>query len=208
MSYENISRGLFICFIRKGNFILKNINYNLFEKEMEGDRVREIKTERLLLRKYQRKDYHTLKKLWLEYMKTHKKSDKEDLVLIDKWIFEFASKDFCWVAEDRERGKVIGNINIIKMSRKHRNCEVAYAVDIENRRRGYATEMLKAIIDYLLNEEDFHVIEAKHYSGNPNSGMVMKKAGMKKEAELIDRRFNFKTGCYENLICYYSISKC
>lgn len=169
--------------------------------------LREIKTERLLLRKYQQKDYNILLNVWLEYMKTHKKIDQKDLKIIDKWINEFASKDFCWVAEDRKYGKTIGNINVIKMSRKHRNCEVAYAVNPENRRMGYATEMLKAIIDYMLNEEDFHVIEAKHYSGNPNSGEVMKNAGMKKEAVLVDRRYNSKTGLYENLICYYSISK-
>ena len=41
-------------------------------------------------------------------------------------------------------------------------------------------------------------------TGNPNSGKVMKKAGMRKEAELIDRKYNFKTGLFENLV-YYSI---
>lgn len=93
------------------------------------------------------------------------------------------------------------------MSRKHNNCELGYAVKPDKRQRGYATEMLKSVIDFLINSEGFHVVEASHYSGNPNSGKVMQNAGMQREAELKERKYNFKTEQYENLICYYVVSE-
>lgn len=165
-----------------------------------------IYTERLILRRYKECDYDSLKEMWLGYMETHKNLQKEDFMLVDKWIENYSHKEYCWIAEDRKSQCFIGNINVIRMSRKHSNCELGYAVKFDKRQQGYATEMLKSVIDYLLDEENFHVIEASHYSGNPNSGKVMKKAGMKKEAELRERRYNFLTEEYENLICYCVVS--
>lgn len=156
--------------------------------------MKDIFTERLLLRKYLEQDYDVLYRTWIDYMSTHKDVNREDLSLVDSWIKNYYYKVYCWVAEDRMLGSVVGNINVIKKSIKHKNCELAYAVDPNKRQMGYATEMLKAVLNYLITEEKFHVIEARHYSGNPNSGKVMKKAGMQKEAELVDRRYNFKTG--------------
>ncbi len=165
-----------------------------------------IHTERLVLRRYRKSDYDSLKEMWLDYMGTHKIIQKEDVVIVEKWIKNYAEKEYCWIAEDRNTHCFIGNINVIKKSRKHRYCEIGYAVKYDKRRQGYATEMLKSIIEYLLEVENYHVIEASHYSGNPYSGTVMKKAGMKKEAELRDRRYNFLTKKYENLICYCVVS--
>lgn len=165
-----------------------------------------IYTERLILREYKEYDYIPLKEMWIGYMETHKILQKEDFGLIDKWIENYSHKEYCWIAMDRKLHCFVGNINVIKMSKKHRNCELGYAVKTDKRQQGYATEMLKSVIDYLIDEENFHIIEASHYSGNPNSGKVMKKAGMRKEAELRDRRYNFLTGKYENLVCYCVIS--
>ena len=59
---------------------------------------------------------------------------------------------------------------------------------------GYATEALRAVIEYLLKECDFYLVEARHISENPASGRVMEKAGMHKDAVLRDRRINKHTG--------------
>lgn len=171
-----------------------------------GENLKDIFTERLILRRYKECDYDALKEMWLGYMATHKKIQKQDVLLIDSWIENYSNKEYCWIAADKKSRCFIGNINVLRMSRKHNNCELGYAVKFDKRQQGYATEMLKSVINYLLNEESFHVVEASHYSGNPNSGKVMKKAGMKKEAELRDRRYNFVTGKYENLVCYCVVS--
>lgn len=46
------------------------------------------------------------------------------------------------------------------------------------------------VINYLLDECEVHIVEAKHHSTNPASGRVMEKAGMIKEAVLKDRRYD------------------
>ena len=168
--------------------------------------MKELETKRLKLRTYEKRDFDVLKEIWIDYMSTHKEIEKKDLLLIDSWIADFSSKDYSWVAEEKKSGEPIGNINVIKISKKHKICELAYAVRSNARRNGYATEMLSSVIDYLLYEEGFHVVEASYYSGNINSGKVMEKAGMQKEAVHIDRKYNFKTNQYENLIYYYAIS--
>lgn len=66
-----------------------------------------------------------------------------------------------------------------------------------------ATEALKAVIDYLLDECELHVVEEKHYSTNPASGRVMQKAGMIQEAVMVERHYEEKTNSYSDLICYY-----
>ena len=71
---------------------------------------------------------------------------------------------------------------------------------------GYATEALRKVIEYLLLECEFHLVEAHHAGYNPASGRVMQKAGMKKDAELRERRLDKNTGKYTTQV-YYSILK-
>lgn len=70
----------------------------------------------------------------------------------------------------------------------------------------WASEALRVVIEYLLNDCDFHLIECRHISGNPASGRVMEKAGMHKDAILRDRRVNKFTGKRNDSIIY-SITK-
>ena len=51
-----------------------------------------------------------------------------------------------------------------------------------------------------------HLVEACYISGNPASGRVMEKAGMKKDAVLRDRRINKDTKELNDLI-FCSITK-
>ena len=53
-----------------------------------------------------------------------------------------------------------------------------------------------------MNETNIELVEARHILSNPNSGRVMAKAGMTKEAILRKRHFNKKTGKIEDLIVY------
>lgn len=168
--------------------------------------MEKIITKHLILREFQDQDAGVLKENWIEYMQTHKVLSAGDLELIEGWVRDYGSRNYAWVAEHRESGATVGNINVIKMSKKHRYCEVAYTVNLSYRNQGFATEMLRGVIEFLLYEKNFHVVEAKHYSDNFISGKVMKNAGMNKEAELVDRRYNFKTHKFENLICYSVIS--
>jgi len=68
------------------------------------------------------------------------------------------------------------------------------------------SEALTKVIDYLLNEVGFELIEAKHLLDNPASGRVMEKAGMKYETTL-RKRFIDKVTKERIDLKVYSITK-
>ena len=71
--------------------------------------------------------------------------------------------------------------------------------------KGYATEALKTISDYLLNERKYYLVEGVCNERNLQSSRVLIKAGFKKDGYVANRRLN-KDGTYSG-IEYYSKSK-
>ena len=61
---------------------------------------------------------------------------------------------------------------------------------------------MRTVLELLLKECDFHLVEAKHHASNPASGRVMKKAGMKKDGVLRERRKNKIINGYDDLVVY------
>jgi RimJ/RimL family protein N-acetyltransferase len=80
----------------------------------------------------------------------------------------------------REDGAVIGTIGLM-VQRDHDRAEIGYALAKPLWNRGYATEAVKAVIDYGFKTLGLHRIYASHYGRNPASGRVMIKAGMRPE---------------------------
>lgn len=168
-----------------------------------------IETDRLILRKFQISDAEQMYTNWATDENTNRyvswpmhKSVEETRTIVQNWIAEYEEISFNWVVELKETHEIIGNIMVISISLKHSNCEIGYCYGSAYWGNGYATEALKAVIDYLLSECKFHVVEAKHLSLNPASGRVMEKAGMVKEATLKERRFHKASGQYCDLIIY------
>ena len=57
----------------------------------------------------------------------------------------------------------------------------ARAMAIPYWNRGYGTEALGAVIDYMFDRVGLNRLEAYHAVGNPASGRIMEKCGMKKD---------------------------
>jgi ribosomal-protein-alanine N-acetyltransferase len=132
----------------------------------------------------------------------HRNKD-ETLKIITGWVKAYENNSYNWVVEIKETHELIGSISAISVSRKHHNCEIGYCYGSKYWNQGFATEALKAVINYMLNDCEMHVVEAKHYSTNPPSGRVMEKSGMIKEAVLKERRYNECINSYGDLVCYY-----
>ena len=115
---------------------------------------------------------------------------EETKEIINNWISEYENGWMNWVVELKENHEIIGNIEVIAKSKKHNNCEVGYTYGSKFWGKGYATEVLKRVIEFLLFDCDFHLVEARHHASNPASGRVMEKAGMKKDGVLRERRVN------------------
>lgn len=172
-----------------------------------------LETDRLILRKFKIEDAEAMYNGWVtdkecnKYLTwdIHKNIDQTKKIL-KSWINEYENGSYNWIVELKSTKELIGAISAVNVSKKDLNCEIGYCYDSKYWGNGYATEALKRVIDYLLNDCNFHLVEARYISGNPASGKVMEKAGMKKEAVLKDRRINKHTKELNDLIIY-SITK-
>lgn len=172
-----------------------------------------LETNRLILRKFNENDYIKMYDNWAsdkhvtKYVSfnTHQ-NYKETKEIINEWIKEYDNGSYNWVVELKDTNKIIGNISVIEISKKHNNCDVGYVFGAKFWGNGYATESLKIVVEFLLDECAFHLIEAKHHASNPASGRVMEKVGMKKDGILRERRINKIKEGFDDLVVY-SITK-
>lgn len=172
-----------------------------------------LETERLVLRKFKIEDSKDVYNNWAtdslcnRYLSwdLHKNID-ETKNIIQKWIDEYDKGSYNWIVELKESKEVIGAISAVHIYKKDLNCEIGYCYGSKYWGKGYATEALRRVIDFFLNDCNLYLVEARHISGNPASGRVMEKAGMKKDAVLKNRRINKYTQQLNDLIVY-SINK-
>ena len=172
--------------------------------------MKRIETSRLILRKFEIDDAEGMFNNWASDKETCKMlswdayKNKEDVSLkISSWIKEYENKfRYNWIVELKETGEVIGNILDIKCDVINETCEVGYCYGSKYWGKGYASEALRAVIEFLILEVGCRLVEAKHASENPASGRVMEKAGMKKDAILRARRINKYTKNINDLIMY------
>jgi RimJ/RimL family protein N-acetyltransferase len=96
-------------------------------------------------------------------------------------------KVFDLAIERREDGKVIGLVTLIR--RRHKRAELGYALGVEWRGQGYATEASGALLTYGFTVLGLHRIQAKTSNANHASWKVMERLGMRQEACLRDGEF-------------------
>ena len=175
--------------------------------------TKQLETERLILRRFNENDYKGMYDNWATDLKTTKyvsfephQNYEQTKQIVNEWIKKYDDGSFNWVVELKDTHEIIGNIEAIGVSKKHNNCEMGYVYGSKFWGKGYASEALKRVIEYLLYDCNFHLIEGRHYASNPASGRVMEKAGMKKDGVLRERRVNKIIDGYDDLVVY-SITK-
>jgi RimJ/RimL family protein N-acetyltransferase len=90
-------------------------------------------------------------------------------------VFELA-------VERQEDGQVIGFVGLI--CRDQGQGEIGWALGVEHRGRGYATEAARALMDYGFKTLGLHRIHADTSSDNLASWRLMERLGMRREALL------------------------
>lgn len=175
--------------------------------------MKELETVRLILRKFKIDDVEDMYNNWASDPKTSEMLDWDvhenvevTKSIIQNWINEYKSGGYNWVVELKDNHEIIGNISAVKCSEKNKTCEIGYCYGSKYWRHGYASEALRRVIEFFLNETNIELVEARHIASNPNSGGVMAKAGMMKETTLRKRHLNKNTGEIEDIIVY-SITK-
>lgn len=150
-----------------------------------------IDTKRLLLRPFTIEDGEEMYNNWakdervVRYLTwpVHESIEVTHQVL-SSWISQYDQKDYYqWGIVLKESGELIGNISVTHVDHKTNTVEVGYCLEYDYWGNGYMAEALRSTIIYLFSE-GFDLVRARHDTNNPNSGKVMKKAGMVYEGTL------------------------
>ena len=174
--------------------------------------TQKLETERLILRKFTLDDAEDMYNNWGKDPLTNKflswelhRSIDDSKKVIKDWLVKYELGFYNWVVELKDTHEIIGNICEEGKNLKHKTISLGYCYGSKYWNHGYATEALKRVIEYLLTEQDFYLVEANHRSSNPASGKVMQKAGMKYDGTLRKRKID-PDGQRRDVI-YYSITK-
>jgi RimJ/RimL family protein N-acetyltransferase len=125
-----------------------------------------------------------------QYTPMHQKSKKE-------WMNHFSNisedhKEF--VIEKKDGTKIGLIIYFMVQGGPYRFLEIGYSITIPERKKGYCTEAVKILIDFLFLSQAIERIQATADSRNIASQKVLEKAGFTKEGTL--RKAVFIKGNY------------
>jgi ribosomal-protein-alanine N-acetyltransferase len=151
--------------------------------------TRTLTTPRLTLRRFQEGDAPAIYRGWAHddavtrhlLWHAHQNEAETRAVLAD-WLEAYSRPYFYkWAVALSSSGRLIGTVGVFSIDEEDRRCEVGYCYSHADWGRGYATEALGAVLDFLLLGVGFHRVEACHTPGNPVSGGVLRKCGMRYE---------------------------
>ncbi len=163
-----------------------------------------ITTERLTIKPYDADDEAPMVALLIneEIKKTFIIPDfhsPEEAINLFKKLQRFSYDDTHYERGVYKDNVLIGFVNDVDI--EETTIEIGYVIDPAFHNRGYATEMLRAVISDLF-ERGFHTIVAGAFETNAASFRVMEKCGMKRmDKEEYIHHQNRKQRCL-----YYSIS--
>lgn len=151
-----------------------------------------LETERLILRKFTKEDAQAVFNNWAsddEVTKfltwpTHT-SIEDSEGYINFCLDSYQNDDsYQWGIELKETGELFGNISVVKLNEDIDAVELGYVIGRRFWGNEYTVEATKAVIAFFFEEVGANRVAARYDTNNPNSGKVMKKAGMKYEGTL------------------------
>jgi ribosomal-protein-alanine N-acetyltransferase len=148
-----------------------------------------IKTERLLLRRFELSDAEPMFKNWasdhevFKYLRGKCQKDiGETKAIIQARIEKYQNPAFYhWIITLKDSKEQMGTIGLFIVNEIDECGEVAYCIGRKFNGNGYTTEALQNVLKFAFEEIGFNRIEACHAINNPASGRVMQKAGMRFE---------------------------
>lgn len=149
----------------------------------------EIKTDRLILRRFTLDDAEPMYTNWAsdpEVTKfltwpSHDSLDVTRKILID-WVMKYDQLDYYqWAIVPLENDEPIGSISVVHTDDRIDMVHIGYCIGQQWWNKGYTSEALQAILDFFFVGGKVNRIEACFDVKNANSGKVMQKCGLKFE---------------------------
>ena len=180
---------------------------------MEHKGTIEIETQRLILRKFKPGDE---KQMFKNYTASEKvtefltwrphKSQQDTKAYLDNIVLpEYEDKStYRWAIVLKEIGEVIGCIDVVDLCDRKKRAELGWVIGDAFWGKGIMPEAGAEVLKFLF-ELGFERIQAFHHIGNPKSGRVMQKIGMRYEGTL--RNINYdKDGNFVDCALYAILS--
>lgn len=145
-----------------------------------------LETERMTLRKLSMDDlYDYYERIGSDgevsrYMLWEPHQDiGETLATFERTLEQYEEGNYYrWVAALKEDDRVIGTMSLLRFDEAERSCSFAYMFAKDWWGQGYATEAMKAVLDFAFEKLEIVKVTADHFAGNAASGAVMRKLGM------------------------------
>lgn len=93
---------------------------------------------------------------------------------------------FQFVIIEIESQKIVGDLGIHFFDNDNRQVEIGCTLNKDFQHKGYATESIKRVIDYLFKELNKHRIITSIDPGNKNSIRLVERIGFRKEAHFVE----------------------
>ena len=170
---------------------------------MNGTGTALLETKRLILRPFTMDDAHDMYHNWAN--NTHvtrfltwpvHESEADSAQILATWIKDYEDPNtYQWCIQLKKNQQAIGCIGVVHQNEEIDAVELGYCLSEECWRQGIMTEALKSVVRYLFEKAGCNRVSAKHDVNNPNSGRVMKAAGMQYEGTLLQSSKNNQGIC-------------
>jgi [ribosomal protein S5]-alanine N-acetyltransferase len=153
--------------------------------------IQTIETERLLVRNMRDSDFRDLHE-YLSGAETYifEPGEPIDLETAKKLCIERAQSDDFLAVELKDGGKMIGHLYFKREEPlEFAEWELGYIFNRLFRRRGYASEASRAIVERALADGVAHRIVAYCDPRNPASWRLLERIGMRREAHRLESAF-------------------
>lgn len=113
-----------------------------------------------------------------DYMEPLYEKKEDEIAYTRDYIrYQYGFYDFgMWIIEEKETGRIIGRAGF-DMRQGYEEPEMGYLIRKEYQRRGYATEVCRALLDYGREEMGFTTVRAFTSPGNQASVKLLEELG-------------------------------
>lgn len=130
----------------------------------------------------------------------------KDVGEMEKWIDGIVDNQNIWLIQEKSTMEPMGYVSIDIPYDVLKIGEIAYFLGEKFQRKGYASEALRCILEYLFNQRNLYLVEAKVNENNTASKYLLEKIGFKQDAILRGRRIDFESK-ERNALVIYSLLK-
>lgn len=88
--------------------------------------------------------------------------------------------------ESKETGELIGDVGFCIKENDIRQAVIGFTISSTYWKKGFATEALKALLDYLFEDIDLHRVTADCDTENTSSWKTLEKLGFRREAHFVE----------------------